>query len=83
MLMPDINILIYTHREDEKCHEAYARWLKSLVYHQARKQRELGRKTRQQEKQQSRSARPNDLSLDPQTASQPPAASDPAPGSGT
>ena len=31
MLMPDVNILIYAHREDEKCHEAYAKWLKSLV----------------------------------------------------
>jgi len=31
MLMPDINILIYAHREDEKCHEAYAKWLKALV----------------------------------------------------
>ena len=31
MLMPDVNILIYAHREDEKCHEAYGKWLKSLV----------------------------------------------------
>jgi toxin-antitoxin system PIN domain toxin len=29
--MPDVNILIYAHREDEKCHEAYAMWLKALV----------------------------------------------------
>jgi uncharacterized protein len=31
MLMPDVNILIYAHREDEKHHEAYARWLTNLV----------------------------------------------------
>ena len=31
MLMPDVNILIYAHREEEKCHEAYANWLKTLV----------------------------------------------------
>jgi len=31
VLMPDVNILIYAHREDEKCHEAYGKWLKSLV----------------------------------------------------
>ena len=31
MLMPDVNIFIYAHREDEKCHEAYAKWLKTLV----------------------------------------------------
>jgi len=31
MLMPDVNILIYAHREDERCHEAYAKWLKTLV----------------------------------------------------
>jgi len=29
--MPYVNNLIYAHREDEKCHEAYARWLKTLV----------------------------------------------------
>ncbi len=31
MLMPDVNVLIYAHREDERCHEAYANWLKALV----------------------------------------------------
>jgi toxin-antitoxin system PIN domain toxin len=31
MLMPDVNILIYAHREEEKCHEAYAKWLKDLI----------------------------------------------------
>jgi len=31
MLMPDVNVLIYAHREDEKCHAAYANWLKTLV----------------------------------------------------
>jgi hypothetical protein len=31
MLMPDVNILIYAHREEEKCHEAYAKWLKTLI----------------------------------------------------
>jgi toxin-antitoxin system PIN domain toxin len=31
MLMPDVNILIYAHREDEKCHEPYAKWLQALV----------------------------------------------------
>jgi uncharacterized protein len=31
MLMPDVNILVYAHREDEKCHEPYAQWLKSVV----------------------------------------------------
>ena len=31
MLMPDVNILIYAHREDEKCHASYAKWLKALV----------------------------------------------------
>lgn len=31
MLMPDVNILIYAHRVDEKCHEPYATWLKALV----------------------------------------------------
>ena len=31
MLVPDVSILIYAHREDEKCNEAYARWLKTLV----------------------------------------------------
>jgi toxin-antitoxin system PIN domain toxin len=31
MLMPDVSILIYAHREEEKCHEAYAKWLKTLI----------------------------------------------------
>jgi toxin-antitoxin system PIN domain toxin len=31
MLMPDVNILIYAHREDEKRHAPYATWLKALV----------------------------------------------------
>src|ERR1700679_1586279 len=31
MLMPDVNILIYAHREDEKRHEAYAKCLKTLI----------------------------------------------------
>jgi toxin-antitoxin system PIN domain toxin len=31
MLMPDVNILVYAHREEEKCHEAYAKWLKTLI----------------------------------------------------
>jgi toxin-antitoxin system PIN domain toxin len=31
MLMPDINILVYAHREQERWHEAHAAWLRSLV----------------------------------------------------
>jgi uncharacterized protein len=31
MLMPDVNILVYAHREDESLHEAYAAWFKRLV----------------------------------------------------
>ena len=31
MLMPDVNILVYAHREDESGHEAYAGWLKRVV----------------------------------------------------
>jgi predicted nucleic acid-binding protein len=31
MLMPDVNILMYAHREEEKCHESYAKWLKALI----------------------------------------------------
>jgi uncharacterized protein len=31
MLMPDINILVYAHREEEKCHEVYFKWLKTLI----------------------------------------------------
>jgi hypothetical protein len=53
-------------------------------YHQARKQRELAKKTRKEEKQQRRATRPNAPGLDPgETASQPPAATDPVPGSVT
>jgi len=37
-------------------------------YHQARKQKEVARKARQQEKQQRRSARPNDAGEQTQTA---------------
>lgn len=29
--MPDVNILIYAHREDEERHERYADWLKELL----------------------------------------------------
>jgi uncharacterized protein len=31
MLMPDVNIFIYAHREDEQRHSAYAKWLKTVV----------------------------------------------------
>ena len=31
MLMPDVNILVYAHREEEKCHGTYAKWLKTLI----------------------------------------------------
>jgi uncharacterized protein len=31
MLMPDVNILVYAHREDEARHRAYAAWLHELV----------------------------------------------------
>ena len=31
MLMPDVNVLVYAHREDETWHEPYAGWLKRLV----------------------------------------------------
>jgi hypothetical protein len=31
MLMPDVNVLVYAHREDEARHEAYARWLKTVI----------------------------------------------------
>jgi len=37
-------------------------------YHQARKQKELARKARQQEKQQRRSARPGARGEDPETS---------------
>lgn len=29
--MPDVNVLVYAHREDEAWHEAYAGWLKGVV----------------------------------------------------
>ena len=29
--MPDVNILVYAHREDEEVHRPYAAWLKQLV----------------------------------------------------
>ena len=31
MILPDINVLIYAHREDSPEHEAYAQWLRELV----------------------------------------------------
>ena len=31
MLLPDINVLIYAHREDAPEHDRYASWLQSLV----------------------------------------------------
>lgn len=31
MLMPDVNILVYAHRQDEVWHEPYADWLKQVV----------------------------------------------------
>jgi uncharacterized protein len=31
MLIPDVNILVYAHREDEAVHAPYADWLKRLV----------------------------------------------------
>lgn len=31
MLMPDVNILVYAHREDETRHDPYAAWLRELV----------------------------------------------------
>jgi len=31
MLMPDVNILVYAHRQDESWHEAYADWLGHTV----------------------------------------------------
>jgi uncharacterized protein len=31
MLIPYVNILVYAHREEEKCHTAYAKWLKTLI----------------------------------------------------
>jgi predicted nucleic acid-binding protein len=29
--MLDVNILVYAHREEEKCHEARAKWMTTLV----------------------------------------------------
>jgi uncharacterized protein len=29
--MLDVNILVYAHREEEKCHEAHAKWMTTLV----------------------------------------------------
>lgn len=29
--MPDVNVLVYAHRQDEANHSAYARWLKSTI----------------------------------------------------
>src|SRR3990172_2276560 len=29
--MPDVNVLVYAHREDETTHAAYRRWLETLV----------------------------------------------------
>ncbi len=31
MMMPDVNVLVYAHRQDEAWHEPYAQWLKELV----------------------------------------------------
>jgi hypothetical protein len=31
MLMPDVNVLVYAHRRDERWHEPYRHWLKGLV----------------------------------------------------
>ncbi len=31
MLMPDVNVLVYAHREDEAMHQGYADWLSQLV----------------------------------------------------
>ncbi|MHB8420783.1 MAG: TA system VapC family ribonuclease toxin [Myxococcales bacterium] len=31
MLAPDVNILVYAHRQDERVHPSYARWLTELV----------------------------------------------------
>ncbi len=52
-------------------------------YHQARKQKELARKARQQEKQQRRAARPETPGVDAMEATETPgAARDPLSGSG-
>lgn len=31
MLAPDVNLLVYAHRRDERVHAAYERWLEDLV----------------------------------------------------
>jgi toxin-antitoxin system PIN domain toxin len=31
MLMPDVNVLVYAHRQDEAWHEPYADWLEQVV----------------------------------------------------
>jgi uncharacterized protein len=31
MLMPDVSILVYAHREDERTHAAYRRWVEAMV----------------------------------------------------
>lgn len=31
MLMPDVNILVYAHRADERFHKPYKQWLEALV----------------------------------------------------
>jgi predicted nucleic acid-binding protein len=31
MLLPDVNVLIYAHREDAPEHERYAAWLRALT----------------------------------------------------
>ena len=31
MLMPDVNVLVYAHREDEEVHVAYRRWFEEIV----------------------------------------------------
>lgn len=31
MLMPDVNVLVYAHREDEAWHRAYSAWLEQLI----------------------------------------------------
>lgn len=31
MLMPDVNVLVYAHRQDEALHEPYADWFKQVV----------------------------------------------------
>lgn len=31
MLMPDVNVLVYAHRQDEAWHEPYASWFKQVI----------------------------------------------------